>query len=864
MRRSVRSASLFLLLALPSFAQPAHLVRDIEPATLGGQGSFPQQLGRCGPRLCFAATTRLTGMELWWTDGTRTELVKDLHPGFGDGLQYVEQTGPEPVSVPPALGSAGGLTYFRGRSDDGSGLELWVSDGTESGTRPLGRTRKDQPWYPERFTDLNGTIYFVAWTVAGQALWKSDGTEEGTVPVSAGNLFFSSELLSANGALFFTIREDDGSTGLWTTGGAAPILLGRFPTEASFYAGARSLAAAPGLVYFGGYSVAEGWELWKTDGTPAGTVLVRDLVPGPGHSYATPLAAVGSTLFFLASENGVNQALWKTDGSAAGTSLVKSFGPDPYGGFTAAVSFGGFLWFSANDGVSGMELWKSDGTPQGTALVVDATPGPDGTYYPVPFVAGRRLYFFAHGLWTSDGTTAGTVRLADGFAPDMSFAEMGGFVYLAMDDGIHGAELWRTDGTVRRTTLVADIEPGILGIGSEPKGLVDAGGTLYFGASDMVNGSALWRSDGSPAGTYSVFDPWTGPYQSFPATVALGSKVVFLLGDSGASPMLWVSDGTAKGTVALRTFTGNRIESLSPLGGRCYLLVTGAGPPALWSTDGTPRGTRLAVSLPPTPPGGPGVRLLFEAGGLLWLTVGGAELWASDGTPDRTWRVHDLPAGKGVNVSAHASLPGALLYAVTFPSGDAQLWRTNGKTEGTWLVADHSAPLSMASAGDFAYFSDRLRPGLWRTDGTSRGTVSLSSVRANQVLAAGGTVFFGGSTTESGTELWASDGTSEGTRLVKEIVPGRNGSDPHDLTAAAGTLFFTATDPLHGEELWTSDGTSEGTHLVQDIAAGSLSSLPRRLTVSGGNLFFTADDGDHGRELWAIPLLSPAASAAPR
>ena len=88
--------------------------------------------------------------------------------------------------------------------------------------------------------------------------------------------------------------------------------------------------------------------------------------------------------------------------------------------------------------------------------------------------------------------------------------------------------------------------------------------------------------------------------------------------------------------------------------------------------------------------------------------------------------------------------------------------------------------------------------------------------------------------------------------LVKDINPEANdfGSDLDNLTEFNDRLYFSADDSETGKELWVSDGTSEGTTLLKDIKSGSSSSFPRNLTVFGDRLYFSADDGENGRQLW--------------
>jgi ELWxxDGT repeat protein len=227
------------------------------------------------------------------------------------------------------------------------------------------------------------------------------------------------------------------------------------------------------LFYYANLDPVAGRELWKTDGTPAGTTRVTDINPGVLSSNPQVLAALGSTVFFAAFNPTTGRELWKSDGTPAGTALVKDLTPGAdstffLGNFTAV---GGTLFFSANADGAGTELWKTDGTAAGTALVKDIRPG-------------NSPYGYPYSSYPGDLTAAG------------------GVLFFSADDGEHGRELWKSDGTAAGTVLVKDIRPGIGW--SAPQNLTNVNGTLFFTAENPDYTRGLWKSDGTEAGTVLV------------------------------------------------------------------------------------------------------------------------------------------------------------------------------------------------------------------------------------------------------------------------------------------------------------------------------------------------------------------------
>ena len=280
---------------------------------------------------------------------------------------------------------------------------------------------------------------------------------------------------------------------------------------ASYGSHAGPFVSAAAVVYFGATDQAHGRELWRTDGTPQGTRLLRDLVPGPRSSYPSNLTEFDGRLFFVA-----DGTLWTSDGTTSGT---RRFRPDlKLAEAESLVVHGGWLYFGGDAGETGLELWRTDGTETGTSLVADIRPGPVGSEPRAPVSAGERVYFTAAGsggreLWRSDGTAGGTLQVADIFPGGSSnpnlLTVVNQSLFFVADDGVHGRELWATVLDSGVTGMVKDIRPGATS--SEPNELTRLGDALLLAAHDGVTGRELWRSDGTTAGTARVGDLTPGP-----------------------------------------------------------------------------------------------------------------------------------------------------------------------------------------------------------------------------------------------------------------------------------------------------------------------------------------------------------------
>jgi ELWxxDGT repeat protein len=216
-----------------------------------------------------------------------------------------------------------------------------------------------------------------------------------------------------------------------------------------------------GLLYFTADDGTHGTELWVSDGTDTGTVMVSDVNPGVADSLPAGLVAFGNRLLFVADDGVHGRELWVTD--AAGRSAGLLVDLQPGAGSSKPLYpqvIGDLLYFVADDGVHGAELWATDGTSAGTVMLADANPGPGSSYPDASLMkVGGALYFVAsdgveNALWTTLGTPATTHRVCD---PSNHFAFVTrtmavaqGKLFFQADSNLDdtGRELYQLDPTV--------------------------------------------------------------------------------------------------------------------------------------------------------------------------------------------------------------------------------------------------------------------------------------------------------------------------------------------------------------------------------------------------------------------------------
>ncbi len=804
------------------------LLKDIVP---GPAGSKPGPFCLFQGKVLFGARTPGAGWEPWISDGTPsgTKLLADLVPGKGDGGFY----------YPVILGTS---LYFFAKTNTNPVVYGLYRYGGGAKTPVLVKSGFTYPWY---FPVPAGKyIAFLGTTGKNQgAVWVTDGTAGGTVSLlgstpSKFSSLFQSPVASGN-LVWFSAKDSQG-WGIWKTDGKTASLVGRFHFPMQGWLPAHPLGSKivfagadpsfnpyvldtktgkvsllkkisnnwahgfdfpvlwKGYIYFVGADSTiqpyPTYSLWRTDGTPKGTVKV---VPKCGGSH---FVAGANYIFF----RGGGSILWRTDGTPKGTIPLEKPPGGLYGtapGYLTVV--GTRLLYSSNDPKVGRELFASDGTPAGTKLLKDIYPGYD------TFGSGAKL--FTPGLskcWFMADDTRNTDQKQ---------------------------ELWVTEGTAAATRKILStrINP--------PKFLFYHQDLVFF--SSFTNGKwELWRSDGTASGTFPFFKS-PDFYFKFEKPLSLGDRILFEGQTTLEGKEPWVTDGTAKGTTLLKDLVpgpySGRFEGAVRLGRVAVFQANdGRMGKTLWVTDGTSQGTRPLLSdlnwcANLVKLGG---HVLFE--GRKNQSLSGIEAWITDGTPSGTRQLLDLYKGTGDGRFLHPFRVGGKVFFLGtdgFSGGSYfyYLYSTNGTPQGTHRVSNTlftgireieggESPWGIALSGGKALFwpvtLKKGNRGPWITDGTAKGTFLLKDF-----------------------------GRSYGAWTKVRAVP-----------AGAGRAWFVPAGlyvpPFPTGQVWETDGTAKGTRKVPALLTSGLKSLLWPPALFKGKLLVTMDDLLHGPEPWLVEV----------
>ncbi|HEX5154835.1 MAG TPA: T9SS type A sorting domain-containing protein [Parafilimonas sp.] len=428
--------------AMNLYAQKIAVLKDIKH---GKASSFPQYLILAENKLFFSAEDSLHGEELWVSGGTRntTRLLLDLNPGTAG-------------SSPQNLIYMNGSMYFT--ANDGiSGKELWKLNLANLAVKKLTNTSVSSPFgFEESFFIYNNELYFSFNDgIHGSEAWKTNGTLKGTVLVKdmrPGAINTSPrKFFIFKNKLFFLGEDDIDTQALYVINNA------KGTAKKFFNCGEEGCSA---------------FTVWK------------------------------NKLYFFSDDqvfSSPNNELYASDGTTAGTHIIKQINPNGSATYFGQIAVANDrLLFAADDGVHGIELWKSDGTVNGTQMVKDIGTGKQEGVPTDMIVYKNKVIFQAYehpasgATWITDGTETGTIKLSDILVSSSgkNFVEMNdSLLFVGYVNG-HGFELCITDGTAAGTKLAYDINKGI-GSGV-PDLFTRRDSSLFFTANDDKKGYEIF------------------------------------------------------------------------------------------------------------------------------------------------------------------------------------------------------------------------------------------------------------------------------------------------------------------------------------------------------------------------------------
>ena len=510
----------------------------------------------------------------------------------------------------------------------------------------------------------------------------------------------------------------------------------------------HSFVASGSLVFFIAKDEAHGRELWRTDGTAAGTIRLSDFEEGPADSSLQVAGPVdGGIVFVVSADSG--RALWRSDGTIAGTYSLGEMRGDVIAGYFARVIPAGSRVFvmsqpdygkpkdlavsnlapnslrpvgtyaiNSFDPVAGADgrlyftgstrsnddrqLWVSDGSGLRTGLVrrriecpgPDCGPGPHTIFT----VGGRVLFLTEDALWRTDGTAAGTERVAPILAPSL-YAVNATTAYLRFGD-----RLWRTDGS---SLVDAGPAPSLY---AQDVVLLDDGRLIAIAESNdrfvvrmLENGGLV------ELGTFEV-----GEYiANGPAIGVAGSRVLVAASDDERGTELWAIDADAR-TIAFvadldpRKTPAGTPQSSRPdrgvtAGGRVFFSAVSAEGRELWVSDGTAEGTRLVANIHADPAGGAVSGRVVDAAGGAPIAAAIVSLCSSETScfafarsdADGRYRFENLEAGSYVVMAygaAHVTASSRADVALGAETTEVDFALTRGQTI--------SGSLRLASTGE--------------------------------------------------------------------------------------------------------------------------------------------------------------------
>lgn len=761
--------------------------------------------------LFFVQSENINGEELWATDGTvnGTYLVKDISIGSSG-------------SSPSDFTIFNGGLYFSA-SNATQGRELWKTDGTTANTVLVkdiyaGVTNSN----PSSFFIFNNSLYFTAYNSSYTSLLKTDGTTNGTVAVTNGVDVQNPQIY--NNQIVFK-----SPIGLWKIVGTNQTMF-----YSSQYVGAiKRFVVHNNRIYFLMYYDTRYYSLvsshrvglFTSDATTNGTIDIKTLSYASAYiqdiinfSDSGNFVSLGGKSHFLLSDPAVGDNLWQTDGTSQGTILLKTLNYFTTGSILKYLPIcNGKLFYSCRNDVEKVDdILISDGTIAGTSYLRANNPLKNLSITESILSTNNNIFFRAYHptygfeLWNTKGVLNDATLIKDinqalpeSSNPSGAFLVNNKMIFTA-NDIEHGQELWITDGTTQETKLYFDCTPkfsafngfdsDIAGLGTVFNCFKVFKNNLYF----ISNYGELWKADGMnppiKLKQFSRSDP-TGVCKM----VELGGSLYFLYNYG-----LWKCDGQNVSLVKSIYFTNE--QTITVFNNKLYFYDNSYSTGNLWESDGTLTGTKSIQNL-----GAWGTVSDFAIiGSNLYLVLNG-ELYKINALTQSLTYIASMGYSKEIIIKNYetslyerktifAVNNKILFWGGSYENNNVGLWSSNGTSQGTRLIS--AMPWNIYDdiivAGNYLYYNFQGQS-INRSDGTTAGT---STVWDGKFLMKGpdGTLYSQRNITDPITELYRNEPDGSVTKLTNSTT--NDNSVSQLVSVWGGKLYFAPQTTTNGREIY--------------------------------------------------------------
>ncbi len=433
--------------------------------------------------------------------------------------------------------------------------------------------------------------------------------------------------------------------------------------------------------------------------------------------------------------------------------------------------------------------------------------------------------------------------------------------------------------------LVKDIHLGGIENGEKPERLFSFNNKLYFSANDGIHGIELWVSDGSEEGTFMLKDLYPGPENGHVIGFTEFNNFLYFIANSVNGWKIWRTNGTPEGTEIfindLTPYWGGQGKIMEVVNDLLFFAANdGINGTELWASDGTVNGTFLVKNIEDGSSGSAphnfvnfNDKLVFNVSNLNGQT--NIEPWISDGTEEGTNLIKNI-GGFSIssNPNSYTQLGDELFFTARHQQYGIEIWKTDGTEEGTMLIKDiftlgnnsTFGPKDLKVFNNLLYFNmtdDIINKELWATNGIESETVMVKNIYPAYesdplyLTEYNNQLFFIASDGIHGRELWHSDGTEEGTQLFYDLNNELYSGAFKNLKVYNGWLYFIGSNDNNSssQNWWKTDGTFETLSPILPLFADLGYPFPTNLEVveSNGKLFFVACyDTSIGYELYKI------------